>query len=324
MNAQAKDIHDDVTDEVETEAAPAAEDTDDDDFEIEIVDDVPDDEKPRRAENEKPDLPDDDDLENYSESVQKRIKKLKFEYHEAERQKQEAARLREEAINYAKQIQAENERLRQSLQQNEGSLVEQAKARVESELNSAKAAYRTAYEAGDSEGVLEAQSKLTQLQNDMYRLQNYRPAPQKQPAPQPAPQPQYTPQKAEDVQLTPAQKSWLAKNDWYGKDRQMTAFALGVHEELVHSGVVPDSERYYSEIDQQVRSRFADKFSDAADQEEVTPRQKKAANVVAPAARSAKTPRKIKLTSTQAAIAKRLGLTNEQYAAQLMKDARNG
>jgi hypothetical protein len=324
MNAQAKDIHDDVTDEVETEAAPAAEDTDDDDFEIVIVDDVPDDEKPRRAENEKPDLPDDDDLENYSESVQKRIKKLKFEYHEAERQKQEAARLREEAINYAKQIQAENERLRQSLQQNEGSLVEQAKARVESELNSAKAAYRTAYEAGDSEGVLEAQSKLTQLQNDMYRLQNYRPAPQKQPAPQPAPQPQYTPQKAEDVQLTPAQKSWLAKNDWYGKDRQMTAFALGVHEELVHSGVVPDSERYYSEIDQQVRSRFADKFSDAADQEEVTPRQKKAANVVAPAARSAKTPRKIKLTSTQAAIAKRLGLTNEQYAAQLMKDARNG
>jgi hypothetical protein len=319
MNAQAKDIHDDVNDEVETEAAPAAEDADDD-FEIEIVDDVPDDEKPRRAENEKPDLPDDDDLENYSESVQKRIKKLKFEYHEAERQKQEAARLREEAINYAKQIQAENERLRQSLQQNEGSLVEQAKARVESELSSAKAAYRAAYEAGDSEGVLEAQSKLTKLQNDMYRLQNYRPQPQAQPAPQLAPQPQ----KAEDVQLTPAQKSWLAKNDWYGKDRQMTAFALGVHEELVHSGVVPDSERYYSEIDQQVRSRFADKFSDAADQEEVTPRQKKAANVVAPAARSAKTPRKIKLTSTQAAIAKRLGLTNEQYAAQLMKDARNG
>ena len=328
MNAQAQDVHDDVNDELEAGAADAEVADEDDDFEIEIVDDVPEDEKPRRAEDEKPDLPDDDDLESYSESVQKRIKKLKFEYHEAERQKQEAARLREEAINYAKQIHAENERLRQNLQQNEGSLVEQAKARVESELNSAKAAYRTAYEAGDSEAVLEAQSKLTQLQNDMYRLQNYRPAPQAQPAPQPAPQAQpqqtpQTPQKAEDVQLTPAQKSWLAKNDWYGKDRQMTAFALGVHEELVHSGVVPDSERYYSEIDQQVRSRFADKFSDAAD-DEVTPRQKRTANVVAPAARSAKTPRKHKITSTQAAIAKRLGLTNEQYVAQLMKDARNG
>lgn len=315
MNAQAKTTQDDVNDDIEDVI------DDGDDFEIEIVDDVPENEKPRRAETEKPDLPDDDDLESYSESVQKRIKKLKFEYHEAERQKQEAARLREEAINYAKQVQAENDRLRQSMQQTEGSLMQQAKARVESELAGAKAAYRTAYEAGDSEGVLEAQSKLTQLQNDLYRLQNYRPQPAPQAAPQPAPRPQAQPQQPT---LTSAQKAWLEKNDWYGKDRQMTAFALGVHEDLVYSGVVPDSERYYTEIDQQVRSRFADKFSDAADQEEVTPRQKKAANVVAPAVRSAKTPRKIKLTSTQAAIAKRLGLTNEQYAAQLMKDARNG
>jgi hypothetical protein len=329
MNAQAKDIHDDVTDKTDASEAQEGEvEEDDDDFEIEIVDDVPEDEKPRRAEGEKPDLPDDDDLESYSESVQKRIKKLKFEYHEAERQKQEAARLREEAINYAKQIQAENERLRQSLQKNEGSLVEQAKARVESELNSAKAAYRAAYEAGDSDAVLEAQSKLTQLQNDMYRLQNYRPQqpqqPQRaQPEAQTQAQPQ-VPQRAEDVKLSEAQKAWLAKNDWWGKDRRMTSFALGVHEELVHSGVVPDSERYYTEIDKELRKVFPDKFSDAADQEEVSPRQKKAANVVAPAPRSAKQPRKVKLTSTQAAIAKRLGVTPEQYAAQLMKDARNG
>lgn len=322
MNAQAKGIHDDVADDTESPEKGAAENEDEDDFEIEIVEDVPEDEKPRRAEGEKPDLPDDDDLESYSESVQKRIKKLKFEYHEAERQKQEAARMREEAINYAKQIQAENERLRQNLHRNEGSLVEQAKARVESELNSAKSAYRAAYESGDPEGVLEAQTKLTQLQNDLYRLQNYRPQQVQQPQPrQPEPQ---IPQKAEDVELTPAQKEWLGRNEWWGRDRRMTSFALGVHEELVHSGVVPDSERYYTEIDKELRKVFPDKFSDAADQEEVSPRQRKAANVVAPAARSAKTPRKVKLTSTQAAIAKRLGLTNEQYAAQLMKDARNG
>jgi hypothetical protein len=130
MNDQAKDVHDDVNDETESVDV----ETEDDDYEIEIVDDVPDEEKPRRAESEKAEIPDDDDLESYSESVQKRIKKLKFEYHEAESQKQEAARLREEAINYAKQIQSENERLRQSLQRNEGSLVEQAKGRIESEL----------------------------------------------------------------------------------------------------------------------------------------------------------------------------------------------
>jgi hypothetical protein len=319
MNDQAKDVHDDVNDETESVDV----ETEDDDYEIEIVDDVPDEEKPRRAESEKAEIPDDDDLESYSESVQKRIKKLKFEYHEAERQKQEAARLREEAINYAKQIQSENERLRQSLQRNEGSLVEQAKGRIESELNSAKAAYRTAYDAGDSEGVLEAQSKLTQLQNDLYRLQNYRPQPQPAPQPQTQTQPQPQPAPQRQVQLTPRQRDWMGRNDWYGRDRQMTAFALGVHEDLVHNGVAPDSEKYYAEIDKQVRSRFADKFSDAAGQEEVTPRQKRA-NVVAPAARSAKTPRKVKLTSTQAAIAKRLGLSNEQYAAQLIKDARNG
>lgn len=313
MNMKAQ-IEQENPDEDEGVVQPDT-DGDEDDFEIEVVDDVPEDQKPRRAEGETPDVPDDDDLESYSESVQKRIKKLKFEYHEAERQRQEAARQREEAINYAKQIQGENERLRQNLQKNEGSLVEQAKGRVEAEIEKAKAAYREAYEAGDSNNLLEAQAKLTQLQNDMYRLQNYRPSQPQAPAAQQPQQPQ--------VQLTERQKQWLSNNDWYGKNRPMTAFALGVHEELVQSGVVPDSERYYREIDAAVRKRFSDEFSDAAS-EEVAPRQKKAANVVAPAARSAKTPRKIKLTSTQAAIAKRLGLTNEQYAAQLMKDTRNG
>lgn len=294
--------------------------SDSDNFDIEIVDDVPDDEKPRKAEGEPADIPDDDDLESYSESVQKRIKKLKFEYHEAERQRQEAARMREEAINYAKQVQSENEALRQSLQKNEGSLVEQAKARVESEIDRAKALYRKAYDEGDSDSLLEAQEKLTKLQNDLYRIQNYRPAEPQRPAMQapnaPASQPSAP-------KLTARQQQWLENNDWYGKNRPMTAYALGVHEELVQSGVVPDSERYYKEIDAAVRRRFSDEFSNAAG-EEVTPRQKKAANVVAPASRSAKTPRKIKLTSTQVAIAKRLGLTNEQYAAQLMKDARDG
>lgn len=103
----------------------------------------------------------------------------------------------------------------------------------------------------------------------------------------------------------------------------MTSYALGVHEELVMNGVDPNSEKYYTEIDKELRKVFPSKFDDVAD-EEVTPRQQRAANVVAPAARSGKTPRKHKITSTQAAIAKRLGLTNEQYVAQLMKDARNG
>lgn len=325
MNKQVKDMKDDVDENDELMEVATEEDEDDGEFEVEVVDDVPEDQRPRRAEDEPADLPNDDDLENYSESVQKRIKKLKFEYHEAERQKQEAARLREEAINYAKQVQQENELLRQRMQKSEGSLVEQAKARVESELSSAKSAYRTAYEAGDSDALIEAQSKLTQLQNDLYRLQNYRPQqaqpqPQAPQAPQAQPQPKQEPQKPK---LTPRQQKWMDENPWYMNDRRMTSYALGVHEELVMNGVDPNSEKYYTEIDKELRKVFPDKFAEAAE-EEVTPRQQKAANVVAPAQRSGKKPRSIKITSTQAAIAKRLGLTKEQYVAQLMKDARNG
>lgn len=327
MNKRAEEIQDDVEDADAVAAMVDQDDSEDGEFEVEIVDDVPEEDRPRRAEGEPAELPSDDDLENYSESVQKRIKKLKFEYHESERQKQEAARLREEAINYAKQVQQENEQLRQRMQKSEGSLVEQAKARVESELSSAKSAYRTAYDAGDADALLEAQGKLTQLQNDLYRLQNYRP--QQQPAPQPqqqqAPQPQAQPQPQQDQKpkLSERQQKWMNDNPWYMQDRRMTSYALGVHEELVLNGVDPNSEKYYTEIDKELRKVFPNKFDDVAD-EEVTPRQQRAANVVAPADRSGKTPRKHKITSTQAAIAKRLGLTKEQYVAQLMKDARNG
>jgi hypothetical protein len=102
----------------------------------------------------------------------------------------------------------------------------------------------------------------------------------------------------------------------------MTAFALGVHEELVYNGVDPNSEKYYYEIDAAVRSRFADKFDDGLEEVEVAPKKK--ASVVAPATRSSKNPRRVKLTQTQVALAKRLGISAEAYAAQLLKEQRNG
>ena len=102
----------------------------------------------------------------------------------------------------------------------------------------------------------------------------------------------------------------------------MTAFALGVHEELVYNGVDPNSDKYYTEINSAVRKRFADKFEDDLEEVEVAPKKK--ANVVAPATRSSKNPQKVKLTQTQVALAKRLGLTPQQYAAQLLKEQLNG
>jgi len=291
-----------------------------DELEIEIVDDVEEDDKPRVSEKDYtgPEIPEDDEIESYSERVQKRMKKLSFEAKEAERQRQALAREREELLRVSQTFHSENEKLRQQLQQNEGTLVAQAKARLEAQLSQVKASYKEAYELGDTEKMIEAQEKLTSLNNDMYRVNNYKPRPAQQPAPQ-AVQPQQRPQVPK---LDERQQQWLSDNDWYGKDRQMTGFALAVHEELVYNGVDPNSEKYYSEINRQVRQRFADKFEDDLEEVEVAPKKK--ANVVAPATRSSKNPQKVKLTQTQVALAKRLGLTPQQYAAQLLKEQLNG
>jgi hypothetical protein len=291
-----------------------------DELEIEIVDDVEDDDKPRVSEKDYtgPEIPEDDEIESYSERVQKRMKKLSFEAKEAERQRQALAREREELLRVSQTFHSENEKLRQQLQQNEGTLVAQAKARLEAQLAQAKAHYKEAYELGDTEKMIEAQEKLTSLNNDMYRVNNYKPRPAQQPAPQAVQQPQ----RPQAPKLDERQERWLSDNDWYGKDRQMTAFALGVHEELVYNGVDPNSDKYYTEINSAVRKRFADKFEDDLEEVEVAPKKK--ANVVAPATRSSKNPQKVKLTQTQVALAKRLGLTPQQYAAQLLKEQLNG
>jgi hypothetical protein len=294
-----------------------------DELEIEIVDDVEEDDKPRVSEKDYtgPEIPEDDEIESYSERVQKRMKKLSFEAKEAERQRQALAREREELLRVSQTFHSENEKLRQQLQQNEGTLVAQAKARLEAQLAQAKASYKEAYELGDTEKMIEAQEKLTSLNNDMYRVNNYKPRPA-QPAQQPAPQAVQQAQRHQAPKLDERQEKWLSDNDWYGKDRQMTAFALGVHEELVYNGVDPNSDKYYTEINSAVRKRFSDKFEDDLEEVEVAPKKK--ANVVAPATRSSKNPQKVKLTQTQVALAKRLGLTPQQYAAQLLKEQLNG
>ena len=306
-------------DETVAEAlAKAQQDQDDDsDFEIEVVDDTPEEDrnKPRRAEGAEPNVPDDDEVKSYSEGVQKRIKQLKFEYHEERRAKEEAARLQDEALRYAQQIKQENDRLLKQLQDGESVLVDQAKGRVTAELDKAKAAYKAAYETGDPDALLEAQEKLNLLQNEKVRYESYKPQ-QRQ---QSAPQPQYAQQTPQAPRPSERALEWAKRNDWFEKDSEMTGYAYGLHQKLVTNGVAPDSEQYYNEIDAAVRRVFPEKFDDGSI--EVSAPQRQAGNVVAPAARSGKKPRKIKLTSTQASLAKRLGLSNEQYAAQLMKEA---
>ena len=297
--------------------------SDDGDFEVEVEDDTPDEDKgrPRRAADAEADIPEDEELEKHSDSVQKRIKKLKFEYHEERRRKEEAEREREAAVQYAESQKNEADRLRKNLSEGEGVLVNEAKARVASELTTAKRAYKEAYEAGDADAVLEAQMALSKLQMQSERVENWKPARaavQDQSAPAPAPQ--AAPRVAKPDER--AQK-WVAENDWFQRDKPMTRYAMLVHEELLESGVDSTSEVYYDKINEALRSRYPDRFADV--EPEVRQPQRKAGSVVAPGGRNTSTSRnKVVITSSEAAIAKRLGVSNKDYAAQKLKDMQNG
>lgn len=310
MNNTAEKIEEDFT-EVELD--------NDKEFEVDIVDDTPDEDKgkPRRAEEAEAQIPEDDEIANYSDNVQKRIKQLKFEYHEERRRKEEAARLQDEAIEYARKVYEENQKLRKTLEEGEGVLVQQAKSRVEAELDRAKAAYKEAYETGDPDKLIDAQEKLSALQNEKFRVESYKPKPQ-----QKQEEPVQLQQRPKVNEPDAKTKAWASSNPWFGEDSEMTGYAFGVHESLVKQGINPESQadEYYRRIDDSMRKRFPDKFGEQYF-EEAPARQ--TGSVVAPAQRSAKKPRRVQLTSTQVALAKRLGLTAEQYAAQLLKEASN-
>ena len=290
-------------------------------FEVEIVDDRPEEDRvPKRKEDTQPKVEgDEDEAKNYSDKVQKRIKELKYEYHEERRAKEEASRLQEEALNYAKKLQKVNEELRKSLSDGESVLINQAKGRVDAQLEKAKIDYKEAYESGDPDKLADASAELARIQNEKYRVDTY--TPPKQPEPR-VEQTKPIPQQPQKPQVSQRALDWANENTWFNKDSRMTSYAFGVHEELVKKGVVGDSEEYYKEIDTEMRKVFPDKFDDVIEDEET--QQSQTGNVVAPTKRSAKKPRTVRLTSTQVNLARRLGLTKEQYAAQLMKDQGNG
>lgn len=289
-------------------------------FKVEIVDDRPEEDRvAKRNETVTTKVEEDDDeAKNYSDKVQKRIKSLKYDYHEERRAKEEASRLREEALNYAKKLQKENDELRKSLSDGENVLINQAKGRVDAELEKAKKDYKEAYESGDPDKLVDASSELARIQSEKQRVDSYVPPKPQQPRKQEAP----IPQQPQKPQVSQRALDWANDNTWFNKDSKMTSYAFGVHEELVKKGVVGDSEEYYKEIDTEMRKVFPDKFDDVIEDEET--QQSQTGNVVAPTKRSAKKPRTVRLTSTQVNLARRLGLTKEQYAAQLMKDQVNG
>jgi len=297
----------------------------DEEFEIEIVDDTPepDQGKSKRPVDAEPDLPEEDEIASYSDKVQKRIKKLKYEFHEERRAKEAALRENQEAVTLARKLIEERNHLSERLSMGEQAVIEQAKKRVQAQLEQVERDYRNAYEAGDTDNVLSAQKNITRLTLEQQQIDGYRASvPQRIEPDQVQMRPNAPPEPDERA------KTWLRSNPWFGQEEEMSGYAYGVHERLIkRENITPLTDEYYNRIDAAMRHRFPEYFDEEGGQE-VDLRSQSAPRrtpVVAPARRvSASAPRKVSLTATQVALAKRLGLTPEQYAASMVKEMMNG
>ncbi len=282
---------------------------------IEVVDDTPPEDRNRKPMTEPPKEVTDDELSKYDESVQKRIKHFTKGYHDERRAKETAQREKEEALRFAQALAEENKKLKGSVNQNQTALLEQAKKVVASELEAAKRQYKEAYEAGDSDALVNAQEALTTAKMKAEKVNNFRPAPLQEEKTEV--QPTYQPQPAAPVDEKLL--AWQDQNQWFGSNKRMTAYALGLHEDLVGEGIPAGSDEYYKRINADMRERFADQFG--ADEPVDAKPQRTKSNVVAPATRST-APKKIVLTQTQVNLAKRLGVPLELYARKVAEEMR--
>jgi hypothetical protein len=297
-----------------------------DSFEIEVEDDTPVQDrgrepmpKPLVEELEK------DELDKYDEEVKNKLKQMRKVWHDERREKESAQREQQETLNVAQRLLQENKRIKTILTNGEKEYVATVQNAANMELEMAKRAYREAYDAGDTDKIIEAQQALQSANYKIMQVKNFKLPPlqeeqfevqprqeQRQPVPKPD-------NKAED---------WQNRNRWFGQNRGMTAYALGVHEDLKDNGVPVGSEEYYSELDKTIRQRFPEVFQDQQRSNESTARTDTArtrpSTVVAPVARST-SPNKVKLKQSQLNTIKKLGITPEQYVKEFLKvESQNG
>lgn len=291
-------------DEIETKNPSAV--NGGDEIEIEVVDDTPVEDKGRPPMKEAPAEVTDDELEQYGEGVKKRIQHFSRGYHDERRAKEAALREKEEAIILAQRVLEENKRLQGSLGEGHAALLEQAKQVIGSEIANAKRQYKEAYEAGDSEALLQAQEALTAATIKEDKVNSYKPV---APTQDTVVQPQY--QKQPEIKVDAKAKEWKDSNPWFGDNKKMTAVALTIHQDLVDNGVSPTSDEYYERINAEMRETFPSAF----------PSERKKSTVVASANRST-APKKIVLTQSQVNIAKRLNVPLELYAKQVAEQSR--
>ena len=291
----------------------------DDDIDVEIVDDTPEQDRNRPKLKKNPE-PTDEELDSYSEGVKKRINDLRYGYHDERRAKEAALREKEELAAFAQKLLQEKKALEQRYAQGEEFAVGQIKEKATLTLESAKKQYKDAFEAGDVEAMASAQEKMMEAALERKKYEDWRPQQLQSVENYETIQP--TQQNVQQKpQPDPRAATWAEDNKWFGEDDEMTAFAYGVHDKLVKAGIDPriEPDLYYNKIDARIREVFPHKFE--APQK---PKQK-SASIVAPVSRSTNTARKVVLTASQQRVAKRLGLSPQQYAQELAKlEAQNG
>lgn len=294
--------------------------------EIEIEDDTPEQDRGRKA-APPPEDPTDEELNSYDEKVQARIKKFTRGYHDERRAKESALREREAAENFARQVLDENKRLKGQLEAGSKVLIEQTKFSANGELEAAKKRLKDAFESGDSDALVEAQEQVARATLRIDKTENMRPIVSEETEFKPAAK-----------ELPPKTKSWVQSNkDWFGVDEEMTMAAMGIDKKLQrqYGADYIGTDDYFEAVDQTMRKRFPEYFesqsheddappkkaSEPADEDE-PPRRASKSTVVAPASRSTP-PTRVKLKSSEAALARRLGVPLEVYAKEVAKLGRS-
>lgn len=291
-----------------------------DDVELEVVDDTPKEDRGRKALPEGEAEPTEEEIEQYSEAVQKRIRKMRHGLHDERRAKEAATRERDEAVAIAQRVFAEKKALESRYSQGEDAFIAQGKEKVDLAMANAKREYKAAYEIGDADAMAEAQEKIATVAADRKESEAWaRNASQRKEStrqePQAVVQSQPSPRAAAPEQPDPDATAWADKNKWFGENKRMTNMAYAVHDELLAEGIDPvlDSAEYYKKLNAGMRETFpAYEWGD-------TPKKRQVTSVVAPVNRTSKSTTRVTLTQSQVAVAKRMGITPLQYAVELAK-----
>ena len=282
------------------------------DIEIEVVDDTPEQDRGRQPLNKVVEDPTDDEIENYSGKVQQRIKELTHARHDERRVKEATMREKAELERLAQHLIYENNNLKHSVNYGQEAFAQTARHSAEAEMDRARRQLKDAHEAFDTDAIIAAQEALTEAKMRFDAARNFRPTPLQEteiPVQTQSRQPQ---------RVEPDEQSlrWQARNQWFGSSgfEEYTSYALGLHQKLVNGGVDPRSQEYFDQIDGRMKSKFPELFG----REDRNQSGRRPTTVVASASRSTSAG-KVRLTNTQVALARKLGLTPQQYAVQVAK-----